>query len=385
MKRPALRILQKKKENQVKPFTGDRAIENCRIRLISLRYLPPMSTDYLDHDEIDASKVFRQSASDLISVKDLDMVLERFGYSKNDRIDRRELCMMYGTVKKNMEEEIGRLAHTSQYEDAKEMRQRLTKLRNEFDNLQTNAIKSSHNDQTKQIEKASHIIEKSLKTELKSQESNVNEYCKVIEKNQQKYHNIENENLESEISRMPIPRVKYSKRTQELLRAEHELIRLNQYDDARKVRHMLEKILPAEEKAFYEMHNSTIELKRRKLKLKHEEDDVRLSEKLKNIQWTELRRRENTLKVCKLRLSIHEEDMKHAHVQESRLKPEMSVKPSALWQKRENFNVTAAALRGQQLLNLANGKRETSQVFAASLVDRHNLGEPLQDTIQMNY
>jgi phage host-nuclease inhibitor protein Gam len=154
-----------------------------------------MSTDYLDHDEIDASKVFRQSASDLISVKDLDMVLERFGYSKNDRIDRRELCMMYGTVKKNMEEEIGRLAHTSQYEDAKEMRQRLTKLRNEFDNLQTNAIKSSHNDQTKQIEKASHIIEKSLKTELKSQESNVNEYCKVIEKNQQKYHNIENENF----------------------------------------------------------------------------------------------------------------------------------------------------------------------------------------------
>ncbi len=344
-----------------------------------------MSTDYLDQDEIDASRIFHQSASDLLSVKDLDMVLERFGYSKNDRIDRRELCMMYGTVKKIMEEEITRLAHTSQYEDAKEMRLRLTKLRNEFDNLQTNAVKTIHSDQTIHIEKASHIIEKRLKNELRSQESSVNEYCLSIEKNQKKYHAIERENLELEIARMPLPRVKYSKRTQELLRAEHELIRLNQYDDARKVRYMLEKILPVEEKTFYEKHNLIIESKRRELNLKHTEDDVRLSEKLKNIQWTELRRRENTLKVCKLRLSIHEEDMRHAHIQEGRLKPEMSVKPSALWQKRENFNTTAAALRGQQLLNLANGKRETSQVFAASLVDRHNLNEPLQDTIQMNY
>lgn len=344
-----------------------------------------MSTDYLDQDEIDASRVFRQSASDLLSVKDLDMVLERFGYSKNDRIDRRELCMMYGTIKKIMEEEITRLAHTSQYEDAKEMRLRLTKLRNEFDNLQTNAVKTVHSDQTKHMEKASYTIEKRLKNDLELQESSVNEYCKRIETNQNKYHVIESENLELEIAMIPLPRVKFSKRTQELLRAEHELIRLNQYDDARKVRFMLDKILPVEEKSFYEKHNLMIASKRRELKTKHIEDNVRLSEKLKNIQWTELRRRENTMKVCKLRLSLHQEDMKHAHIQESRLKPEMSVKPSALWQKRENFNSTAASLRGQQLLDLANGKRETSQVFAASLVDRHNLSEPLQDTIQMNY
>ena len=41
----------------------------------------------------------------------------------------------------------------------------------------------------------------------------------------------------------------YSKRAIELKKAESELIRLAQYDDARKVTNMLHKILPVERKA----------------------------------------------------------------------------------------------------------------------------------------
>lgn len=47
----------------------------------------------------------------------------------------------------------------------------------------------------------------------------------------------------------------------------------------------------------------------------------------------------------------HEQGMYHSHYRESKLKPEMSVKPSALWQKRHGYNRTSAALRGDQLLN----------------------------------
>lgn len=35
------------------------------------------------------------------------------------------------------------------------------------------------------------------------------------------------------------------------------------------------------------------------------------------------------------RLKNHDKDMSHAHRLEERLRPEMSVKPSALWQKRQ--------------------------------------------------
>ena len=36
-----------------------------------------------------------------------------------------------------------------------------------------------------------------------------------------------------------------------------------------------------------------------------------------------------------MRTDIHSRDMAHAHNMEDKLKPEMSVKPSALWQKRQ--------------------------------------------------
>ena len=38
---------------------------------------------------------------------------------------------------------------------------------------------------------------------------------------------------------------------------------------------------------------------------------------------------------AELRTEIHSRDMAHAHNIEDKLKPEMSVKPSALWQKRQ--------------------------------------------------
>jgi len=79
-------------------------------------------------------------------------------------------------------------------------------------------------------------------------------------------------------------------------------------------------------------------------------------------------------------------DMHHAHSLEKKLRPEMSVKPSALWQRRRGYENTAAALRGSQLLDqvLSGGgakkSNEAKVVFATSLTDRHDFNGSMLDT-----
>jgi hypothetical protein len=45
--------------------------------------------------ELDQSAMFRQAASELIHVHDLESTLSKFGYSSGDRIERRDLVLMY--------------------------------------------------------------------------------------------------------------------------------------------------------------------------------------------------------------------------------------------------------------------------------------------------
>jgi hypothetical protein len=85
-----------------------------------------------------------------------------------------------------------------------------------------------------------------------------------------------------------------------------------------------------------------------------------------------------------MRITNHDIDMSHSHHAEKLLKPEMSVKPSALWQKRRNFETTAASLRGVQLLGSIRGKREDQKVFADTLVDKHDFHNSLQDTVWLS-
>jgi hypothetical protein len=180
------------------------------------------------------------------------------------------------------------------------------------------------------------------------------------------------------------PRTKYSKRAIELQKAETELIRLSQYDDARKVRQMLQKLLPVEERDFFKRYEEMIRNKRKALRHTQDIENIKLEEKLKNLRWNGVRKREKLINIGEQRIKNHEHDMRHAHMAESKLKPEMSVKPSALWIKRAGYQRTAAALRGDQLLQRVNtgdspdGKRpgrgatEAKFVFAASLTDKHD-------------
>lgn len=48
------------------------------------------------------------------------------------------------------------------------------------------------------------------------------------------------------------------------------------------------------------------------------------------------------------------------------------------------FKNTAAALRGEQLMNYIKGKKTGEHVMADTLVDKHNFDIPLLDTITLD-
>lgn len=331
-------------------------------------------------DEIDASNVFKQAASNLSSVNSLDESLHRFGYNTDDRIERRELVSMYSSIRDEMEKEIHDLAHDSAYDAAKEMRNRLNGLKSDFGALQTNGAKLVRDDQTNLFEKGSSILLSKTLSRHQHEAEEVRQMGEGMRRDLMKTHAIQRENLEKKLSRQKLPHTKYSKRLIELLKAESGLIKLCEYEEARKVRYMIDKILPGEVKKNEEEFEKYKQKEREKLLKIQNEDVGRLEEKLKALMWKDKRRREIEQSRQAQRVANHLRDMNHAHALEGRLKAEMSVKPSALWQKRQGYNATSASFRGQQLLDGVRGKKEGNTVFADSLVDKHDFSAALSGT-----
>jgi hypothetical protein len=171
-------------------------------------------------NEIDVSNVFKQAASNLVTVSSLDDSLNRFGYSSDDRIDRRELVLMYSSIKGEMETEISHLAHDSAYDDAKKLRSKLTFLKSEFSGLQTSGARLIRDDQLVHFEKASGalIADVKRKNDLSYQEAL--RKCEHIRNDIAQLHDIQLEKLEKDISKRVQPHMKYSKRLIELFKAE---------------------------------------------------------------------------------------------------------------------------------------------------------------------
>jgi hypothetical protein len=150
------------------------------------------------------------------------------------------------------------------------------------------------------------------------------------------------------------------------------------------VRMMLKKLIPIEEKKFNAAFDADIERMRTNLANRQASDRIRSGEKIKGIRFADIRRREAEEKQELLRVDIHKHDMLHSHSVENKLRPEMSVKPSALWTKRPGYSATASSMRGQQLQDMVNGKKKGQQVFAETLVDKHTFASgALQDTITL--
>ena len=250
-----------------------------------------------DAGEIDSTVIFKQEASELTSLRNLEEALAKFGFSKDDRVTRREMVVMYRQIKKEMEKEIFSLANSSRYAEAKEMRANLNNIRHDFDHLQISGVEAVRNEQNEQFRKASSELISSLKYQQSVSVEELDRYIENQWENHRLYRSIQNENLEQTISLIPRPSMRYSKRLIELFKSEYNLNRLHQYDEAIKVRAMIDKILPKERDAFYKAFDDSIEKKRRKLRQDQKIDDGRLEEKLKRTQWNEIRRRELEMKV----------------------------------------------------------------------------------------
>ena len=334
--------------------------------------------------EVDKAMIFRQPASNLVRARSLADVMICFGYSSDDRVEQRELVLMYRAVEKEIEAEISRSASEGRYNEAKELRFRITNIRREFDNLQLSAVQKVRDDQEKKFalgkseflaSKAHHDVQVG---------NLVEQECERMRTDALLTHGIQRENLKHELSLIPRPRMKYSKRANEMMNEEKELIRLCQYDEARKVRNRLDKIVPVEEARFYKEFEDGKQRKWDKLLKQQSLDMIKLEEKMKAKKWGELRRSEKDMRVANLRMDTNYSEMKHAHILEEKLKPEMNITPSALWTKRKNFQNTSSILRGQQLLDMVHGKKKGETVYAKSLVERHDFSQNLQDTVNLN-
>jgi hypothetical protein len=144
--------------------------------------------------------------------------LNEYGYSPEDRIERREICKIYGAVKSDMENEIKRLTKNNAYVKAKALRATLVGIRKEFDALQTTKVASSHLTQQSTFTKAEELFHKHLDDSLAKHLIKTEQACKDLEQEMATNHAIEIDNLEFKISKMEVPRVKFSKRVIELTR-----------------------------------------------------------------------------------------------------------------------------------------------------------------------
>ena len=344
--------------------------------LIESRFIKIMDT------ELDAGQYFKPPVNiNLDEIVDLGSALYRFGYAAEDRIERRDLVQIYRRIEKDFENLCQSLTARAKYTAAKEVRIRMAKLRDEFDKKLGQGEVVGRQDQQISFKKAQEKFSATIESRHKIEEDKLERVVEDFSADLELTHRIQLENLEKQISRIPRPRMMYSKRTIELIKAEKQLIVLQQYDDAQKVRYMLDKIIPVEKKKFYAAFDASIEEKRTQLRQKQANDLIRADEKIKTIKWSDIRRREKEDKVHEWRINHHKEDMSHAHFMESKLRPEMSVKPSALWDKRPGYASTSASMRGRQLQDHVLGKKKGQQVFAETLIDKHTFEEgSLQDT-----
>lgn len=175
--------------------------------------------DEIDN-EIDSSIFYKQIESNLTNLTNLNDSLNRFGYKKDDRIERRDTVYIYNTIKNEIENEINDLTSNNNYKTAKEMRNQLNYLKNEFCQLQITNAKLIRDDQNDNFIKGKRQHINDIKRRHINEEQNILNYCNELRNDLNKTHEIERENLELKINQIKKLPTVYSKRLIELLKSE---------------------------------------------------------------------------------------------------------------------------------------------------------------------
>ena len=297
------------------------------------------------------------------------------GLAADDNIDRREQVLMFRNIETEMESELKRLMEEGQFDRAKSLGARLESLRKDFGGLQLKDEMSKQDRQRKLFGKATKIFKKQQQAKHGGMEKDVEAELRQSSRENENFMAIQRENLTLELSRMKKPRMKYSKLRMEYKTAEVRLCELKQYDDAKNVRKMLAKIDAEEEAKFDADFQQTLQNKIDLLTKFQKEAGARQEEKESHVRWKQRRLREKEASISVTNLNNKMADMNHCMDVDGKMRPELTVRPSALLKKRANYNNTTSKHRGGQLLDMVTGKSAGDSVFIESLCTIHKFND----------
>jgi hypothetical protein len=115
-------------------------------------------------------------------------------------------------------------------------------------------------------------------------------------------------------------------------------------------------------------------------------DKKRMIESNAAHRWYGIRTMNKASKTTKQRMQFNTRDMKHAHILDLGKRPELSVRPSAHWEKRAHYHSTSSSLKGSLLADafkksLTEADEAEGAVFVEPLCGTHDFNKPLQNTV----
>ena len=137
---------------------------------------------------------------------------------------------------------------------------------------------------------------------------------------------------------------------------------MKQYDDAKNVRRMLDKIEGPARRKYDAMMASRMTCMKPRLK---PEQQARQHEHIGTIKWSSKRRAEKHASIQRQKCANSDLDMRQANAFDQCKSPELVVHPSARHQRRRGFDATASQLNGRKLLDSIRGKKTDEPLYVA--------------------
>ncbi|CAM9213846.1 unnamed protein product, partial [Scytosiphon promiscuus] len=318
----------------------------------------------------------QSKVADLWTVLTAEEALTKFGYAPGDRIPRRDQIKIFERVHEAVSVKKLELVGDGRYEEVVRLQKTLCQIKEQFQQLQLSDVDKDQTEQRFLYGGATKKCMNNCARKMHSAGARVEEICAAREAELEHLHLAQSETLELELSWLPKPRIKYTKRFLEL-----EKTKAGYYHDAHTVHKCLAKLQPVEEQAFLAEYNAQIALKRRALEKRQARDREKQRESLTDFRLREERARNKVTETIESQLENSQKSMKHAHTMALKRRPELAQNPSAHWQRRANYTTSAAALRGEQLARAIKGKVSGSAIKVAALTNIHNFANAQSGTV----
>ena len=326
---------------------------------------------------------FDGAAGAIGDIRTVEDAFVLFGLKPDDRTSRREQIKMWTHVEKAMTSEIKALTSSGRveaYDRAKALNAALLNVKAGFAGLQTREIRHAQTEQRTMFEHAKKGLAQSLVSNEKDRKREERRELRAMRASLAKRQGIEHENLEHAILVSVPPLQRHSCRVMELRRAETNLSSLHQYDDAKNVRRMLDKIEGPAKRVHEALLANRLHVARQKLTKKHVKETASKTEKIGEIKFSSQRRAHRHASIQRQKCTNLDVDMRQANAFDQCKSPELVVHPSAGHQRRRGFDATAAQLNGRKLLDSIRGKKVDEAVYVAPVCETHNFETPLLDT-----